>query len=115
MDTHLNRHTQVSIAASLSFIPSGPSPFPSYRGLAVESVIRALDAEGTAVGPALTAVRLGTVVAFVIQVGAAGFCSSVRGRVRVRALTDWWIGVSYPQLCAELLPCRSRPLTIWEL
>ena len=61
---------EASVAAALTFVPAAPADTagPVYRGLYVEKVVRAMDANGRAVGPALRYVELGASVVVTIQV-----------------------------------------------
>ncbi|KAG2447325.1 hypothetical protein HYH02_007655 [Chlamydomonas schloesseri] len=59
---------EVSVAASLHFIPSALLAFPSYRGLYVEAALQQVDPRtGSPAGGRLAAVPLGSVVALTVQ------------------------------------------------
>ncbi|KAG2434214.1 hypothetical protein HXX76_007940 [Chlamydomonas incerta] len=59
---------EVSVAASLHFIPSALLSFPSYRGLYVEAALQQVDPRtGSATGGRLASVPLGSVVALTVQ------------------------------------------------
>ncbi|PNW72413.1 hypothetical protein CHLRE_16g677205v5 [Chlamydomonas reinhardtii] len=59
---------EVSVAASLHFVPSALLSFPSYRGLYVEAALQQVDPRtGGPTGGRLAAVPLGSVVALTVQ------------------------------------------------
>uniref|UniRef100_A0A7S3VJT0 Alpha-2-macroglobulin domain-containing protein n=1 Tax=Dunaliella tertiolecta TaxID=3047 RepID=A0A7S3VJT0_DUNTE len=61
-------HGEATIAASLHFVPATLLRHPTYRGLWVESAVRAVDpATGNPVGPPLEGVKLGAMLAFTLQ------------------------------------------------
>lgn len=59
---------EVTLTASLEFIPAELLPFPTYRGIFVERVIRQVDDDGDPNGSPLTAVPLGTIVVISLQI-----------------------------------------------
>lgn len=64
---------EASLAVSLAFVPSQLLTFPTYRGIWVEAAVQLVDTLGnTAVGPALSAVPLGSVVQVTVQVCVRG-------------------------------------------
>ncbi|KAG2489968.1 hypothetical protein HYH03_011597 [Edaphochlamys debaryana] len=59
---------EVTVAASLHFVPSAPLTFPTYRGIYVESVMQVVDpATGVASGPRVGSVPLASLVLITIQ------------------------------------------------
>ena len=77
---------ELSVAASMTFVPSQIYNSPVYRGLYVEKVIQALDPDtGLPTGAPLQAVRLGQMVAVTIQVTTAD-------DVQDLILEDWTAG-----------------------
>lgn len=62
---------EVSLVATLNFIPARLLPFPTYRGLYVEQCIRKAGADGEAKGPCLSSVPLGAQLVITIQVGVS--------------------------------------------
>ncbi|GLI68405.1 hypothetical protein VaNZ11_012792 [Volvox africanus] len=60
---------EVTVAASLHFVPAELVPYPSYRGLFVESALQMVDpATGGPTGQRVSAVPLGSLVALAVQV-----------------------------------------------
>ncbi|GIM10108.1 hypothetical protein Vretimale_13886, partial [Volvox reticuliferus] len=60
---------EVTVAASLHFVPAELLPYPSYRGLFVEAVLQMVDpTTGGPTGQPISAVPLGSVVALTVQV-----------------------------------------------
>ncbi|GIL54039.1 hypothetical protein Vafri_9594, partial [Volvox africanus] len=59
---------EVTVAASLHFVPAELVPYPSYRGLFVEAALQMVDpATGGPTGQRVTAVPLGSLVALTVQ------------------------------------------------
>ena len=61
---------EVTVTASLEFVPAELLPFPTYRGLFVERVIRESDPEGNPNSPPLKTIPLASTVIITIQVPA---------------------------------------------
>ncbi|GLI68394.1 hypothetical protein VaNZ11_012780 [Volvox africanus] len=60
---------EVTVAASLHFVPAELVPYPSYRGLFVEAALQMVDpATGGPTGQRVSAVPLGSLVALAVQV-----------------------------------------------
>ena len=59
---------EVTLSASLNFIPAELLPFPTYRGLYVERIIRESDVDGEPTGPPLATVPLGSTIVVTLQV-----------------------------------------------
>eukprot|EP00798_Chlamydomonas_sp_ICE-L_P014425 gene14425-20431_t len=69
----VNGSGEVSLVVSLGFVPKDLITFPLYRGIWVESTIQLIDSlSGTAKGPGLGKVPLGTPVKYTIQVPMPG-------------------------------------------
>jgi hypothetical protein len=59
---------EVTVAAALHFVPAALLPYPTYRGLFVESVLQLVDpSTGRPTGPRVAAVPLGSLVAITLQ------------------------------------------------
>ncbi len=68
MDLQAVGSGEVSVAASLHFIPAALLSFPSYRGLYVEAALQQVDPRtGSPTGGRLASVPLGSVVALTVQ------------------------------------------------
>jgi len=77
---------ELSVAAAMTFIPSQIYASPVYRGVYVQKIIQAIDAQsGLPTGAPLQAVRLGQMVAVTIQVTTAD-------DVQDFVLEDWTAG-----------------------
>lgn len=59
---------EVSLVATLDFIPARLLPFPTYRGLFVERCIQKAGADGEAKGPCLSSAPLGAQLVITLQV-----------------------------------------------
>ncbi|KAG1668837.1 hypothetical protein FOA52_004932 [Chlamydomonas sp. UWO 241] len=78
LDFRASGRGEASIAAMLTFEPAELLPFPTYRGLWVESSLQLVDPlTNSPHGPSLSSVPLGSIVSLTIQVTSPDALSSV--------------------------------------
>ncbi|KAG1668836.1 hypothetical protein FOA52_004931 [Chlamydomonas sp. UWO 241] len=78
LDFRASGRGEASIAAMLTFEPAKLLPFPTYRGLWVESSLQLVDPlTNSPHGPSLSSVPLGSIVSLTIQVTSPDALSSV--------------------------------------